>query len=109
MIVAPADAAAWASEPTSGATQRTDRAAKARERFVAAASAVADALADSEYLVGERFGVADILAATALSIPERAGFPEDVSQDLKAYVARLKERSAYQRARKRETGATTAR
>jgi nitroimidazol reductase NimA-like FMN-containing flavoprotein (pyridoxamine 5'-phosphate oxidase superfamily) len=40
---------------------------------------------------------------------ERAGFPEDVSQDLKAYVARLKERSAYQRARERKAGATTAR
>ena len=86
-----------------------DRAAKARGRFVAAAGAMADALADSEYLVGGRFGVADILAATALSIPERAGFPEDVSQDLKAYVARLKERPAYQRAREREAGATTAR
>jgi glutathione S-transferase len=86
-----------------------DRAAKARGRFVAAARAVADALADSEYLVGGRFGVADILAATALSIPERAGFPEDVSQDLNAYVARLKERPAYQRAREREAAATTAR
>jgi glutathione S-transferase len=86
-----------------------DRAAKARGRFAAAADAVADALTDSEYLVGGRFGVADILAATALSIPERAGFPENVSQDLKAYVARLKERSAYQRAREREAGATTAR
>lgn len=86
-----------------------DRAAKARGRFVAAAGAVADALADSDYLVGGRFGVADILTATALSIPERAGFPEDVSQDLKAYVARLKDRSAYQRAREREAGATTAR
>lgn len=86
-----------------------DRAAKARGRFVAAAGAMADALADSEYLVGGRFGVADILAVTALSIPERAGFPEDVSQDLKAYVARLKERPAYQRAREREAEATTAR
>lgn len=86
-----------------------DRAAKARGCFVAAAGAVADALADSEYLVGGRFGVADVLVATALSVPERAGFPEDVSQDLKAYVARLKERPAYQRAREREAEATTAR
>ena len=84
-------------------------AAGATEFVVAAAGAVADALADSEYLVGGRFGVADILAATALSIPKRAGFPEDISQDLKTYVARLKERPAYQRAKEREAGATTAR
>lgn len=84
-----------------------DRAAKARGRFVAAARALTDALADSEYLVGGRFGVADILAVTALSIPERAGFPEDVSQDLKTYVARLKERPAYQRAKERQAGATS--
>jgi glutathione S-transferase len=83
-----------------------DRAAKARGRFVAAADAVAQALQGSEYLVGERFGVADVLVATALSIPERAGFPEDVSQDLKAYVARLRERPAYQRAKEREAAAT---
>jgi len=85
-----------------------DRAAKARGRFVAAADAVAQALVSSDYLVGERFGVADVLVATALSIPERAGFPEDVSRDLKAYVARLRERPAYQRAREREATAATA-
>lgn len=86
-----------------------DRAAKARGRFAAGADAIADALADSEYLVSGRFGVADVLIATALSIPERAGFPEEVSPDLKAYVARLRERPAYQRARQREAAATTAR
>lgn len=84
-----------------------DRSAKARERFVAAADAVAQALAGGEYLVGGRFGVADVLVATALSIPERAGFPKDVSGDLKAYVARLRERPAYQRAREREAAAST--
>jgi glutathione S-transferase len=85
-----------------------DRAAKARGRFVVAADAVAQALSGSEYLAGGRFGVADVLVATALSIPERAGFPEDVLPDLKAYVARLRERPAYQRAREREAAATTA-
>lgn len=86
-----------------------DRAAKALERFVAAAGAVAQALAGSEYIVGGRFGVADVLVGTALFIPERAGFPEEVSEHLKAYVARLRERPAYQRAREREATATTAR
>ena len=85
-----------------------DRAAKARRRFVAAANAVAEALAGSEHLVGGQFGVADVLVASALSMPERAGFPEEVSQDLKAYVARLRERPAYRRAREREAAATTA-
>jgi len=85
-----------------------DRAAKARERFVTGATAVACALASSEYLVDGRFGIADVLISTALSIPERAGFPDDVSQDLKAYVARLRERPAYQRAREREATAATA-
>jgi glutathione S-transferase len=86
-----------------------DRAAKAQGCFVAAAGAVADAVAGSDYLVGGRFAVADVLIATALSIPERAGFPEEVSSDLKAYVARLKERPAYQRVREREAAAATAR
>jgi glutathione S-transferase len=86
-----------------------DRAAKALERFVAAAGAVAGALAGSEYIVGGRFGVADVLVGTALFIPERAGFPEEVSEHLKAYVARLRERPAYLRAREREATATTAR
>ena len=70
---------------------------------------MAKALAGREYLVGGRFGVADVLVATALAVPERAGFPEQVSQDLKAYVARLRERAAYQRAREREAAAVTAR
>jgi glutathione S-transferase len=86
-----------------------DRAAKAIARFLAAAGAVAEALARSEYIVGGRFGVADVLVGTALFIPERAGFPEHVSEHLKAYVARLRERPAYQRAREREATATTAR
>lgn len=85
-----------------------DRSAKARRRFVAAAGAVAGALAGNDYLVGERFGVADVLVGTALSIPERAGFAEEVSEDLKAYVARLRERPAYKRAREREAAAATA-
>ena len=86
-----------------------ERTGQAQGRFVAAAGAVAKALAGREYLVGGRFGVADVLVATALAVPERAGFPEQVSQDLKAYVARLRERAAYQRAREREAAAVTAR
>jgi glutathione S-transferase len=86
-----------------------DRAARARGRFAAAAGAVAETLAGSEYLVGGRFGVADVLLTSALAMPERAGFPEEVPQDLKAYVEQLRQRPAYQRAREREAAAATAR
>jgi glutathione S-transferase len=83
------------------AASNPERAAKARERYARAAGAVAAALEGSEYLVENRFGVADVLVGTALSFTARAGFEEELPSSLKAYVARLTERPAYQRARER--------
>ena len=80
------------------ANSDAERSEKARGRFRAAAAAIAKTVEADGYLVAGRFGVSDILAGTALRIPERAGFPEDVSVGLKEYVARLVERPAYKRA-----------
>jgi glutathione S-transferase len=75
-----------------------ERAEKARRRFAIAADAVASSLDGSEYLVANRFTVADVLVSSALSFTSRAGFPEVLPAPLKAYVARLQERPAYQTA-----------
>lgn len=85
-----------------------ERAAKARRRFSEAADAVANAMAGEEYLVGGRFGVADILVGTALAFTERAGFPEELSDSLKDYVARLHDRPAYKRAREQSSATPAA-
>jgi len=74
-----------------------ERAAKARHRFGVAAEAVARALDGTDYLVAGRFGVADVLVGTALAFTARAGFAEELSPSLRDYVARLKQRPAYQR------------
>ena len=66
-----------------------------------AAEAVANALDGSEYLVGDRFTVADVLIGSALGFASPAGFPEALPAPLKAYVARLQERPAYQTAAQR--------
>lgn len=85
-----------------------ERAAKAKQRFAAAAAAVARTIDGGEYLVGGRFGVADVLVGTALSFASRAGFPEVLPASLTDYVARLTERPAYQRARERASATPTA-
>ena len=82
-----------------------DRAAKARGRFWKAADAVAQSLQDDEYLVDGRFGVADVLVSTALSFAKRAQFPEPLPPVLDAYLTRLFERPAYQRALERASAA----
>ncbi len=73
-------------------------AASARRRFDAAVAAVSDSLADEDYLVGGRFTVADVLVGTALAFTARAGFADDLPENLKAYLQRLAQRPAYQRA-----------
>ena len=81
-----------------------ERSAAARRRFDAAAGAVATALNGNEYLVGRRFSVADVLVGTALAFTARAGFAEELPQNLKDYLARLAQRPAYQRAFARTSG-----
>lgn len=79
-----------------------ERAGKARGRFFKAADAVAQSLVGGgEYLVEGRFGVADILVSTALSFAKQAEFPEPFPPVLDAYLTRLFERPAYQRALER--------
>jgi glutathione S-transferase len=85
-----------------------ERADRARRRFAAAADAVAAALGDDDYLVGDRFGVADVMVGTALAFTARAGFPEVLPATLTEYVARLGERPAYQRAAERTSAAPAA-
>jgi glutathione S-transferase len=80
-----------------------ERAAKARSRFFRAADAVATALEGREYLVDERFGVGDVLVGHTLLIPRRAKFAEELPPPLQAYLARLTERPAFQRARERSS------
>ena len=81
-----------------------ERAAAARRRFDAAASAVAGALDGGDYLLPGGFSVADVLVGTALAFTARAGFAEELPQSLKDYVARLAQRPAYQRAVERISG-----
>ncbi|HEY4428925.1 MAG TPA: glutathione S-transferase family protein [Solirubrobacteraceae bacterium] len=78
-----------------------ERAAKARQRFGAAAQAVAGALGDDDYLVDGRFGVADVLVGTALAFTARVGFAEELPPSLQEYTARLAERPAFVRAAER--------
>lgn len=81
-----------------------ERSAAARRRFDAAAAAVAAALGEREYLVGETLTVADVLAGTALAFTARAGFADELAPELQAYVARLAQRPAFQRAAARLAG-----
>jgi len=75
-----------------------ERATLARERFNATARAVADALDGHEFLVGGRFSVADVLIGSSMSWPARAGFADMLPDGIEAYVERLSQRPAYQRA-----------
>jgi glutathione S-transferase len=81
-----------------------ERAEKARARFLKATDAVARSL-DGDYLVEGRFGVADVLVSTALSFAKRAKFPEPLPPAVDAYLTRVSERPAYQRALERESAA----
>jgi len=78
-----------------------ERSAKARRRFDLAVDAVAGALGDSEYLVGDEFGVADVMVGSALAFTRRAGHADELPENLQAYIARLADRPAYKRARER--------
>lgn len=75
-----------------------ERAQRARERFDAAAGAVAAALGEGEYLVGDRFTVADVLVSSALGFTRRAGLWDRLPPSLQRYVERMDQRPARQRA-----------
>lgn len=82
-----------------------ERAGLAQKRLRAATSAVADALEGNEFLVGDRFSVADVLIGSVMSWPARAGFPEILPGGVSAYVERLTQRPAFQRAEARVSSA----
>jgi glutathione S-transferase len=81
-----------------------DRAAAARERFSAAADAVAASLDGADYLVAGRFSVADIMVGSALMFTTRAGISDLLPTTLTDYIARLAQRPAFQRAFQRVFG-----
>ena len=96
VVFAPAELEPPLIEAAIFATAQPERAEKARERFATAAAAVERALDGGSYLVGGSFSVADVMVSTALAFTSRAGFPEILAPVLKDYVARLRERPAFQ-------------
>ena len=60
-------------------------------------------LATREYLCADRFTVADICCGYALVLAERVGLDEGVTESVKAYRERLKEREGFRRAWDRES------
>jgi glutathione S-transferase len=75
-----------------------ERAERARVRFDGAAAAIAGALGDDDYLVGDGFSVADVLVSSALAFTRRAGLWERMPSSLQGYVERMEQRPARQRA-----------
>src|SRR5437763_1289292 len=92
------DNSAWTRRALSAAQRDPERAKGPRERFLKAAGAVSDALGGHDYLVASSLTVADILVGTAVAFTAAAGFGEQLPDNLHAYVARLSERDAFQRA-----------
>jgi glutathione S-transferase len=78
-----------------------ERSAKAQARFLKAVAAVSDALGEREFLVGDGFTIADVMVGSALAFTARAGREDLLPENLRAYIGRLAERPAYQRARER--------
>jgi glutathione S-transferase len=101
---APAELEPPLFEAWTQAESSPDRAAAGRERFSAAAEAVAAALDGGEYLVGRRFGGADQMVGSALMFTTRAGISDLLDPSLTDYVARLGQRPAFQRAFQRIFG-----
>lgn len=71
--------------------------AEPAERFAQVAAALAEAVTDRRYLLGDTFTVADVLCASILGTAFRRGLTED-DGPLRAYVGRALERPANVRA-----------
>lgn len=71
--------------------------AAARERFAVAARALEAALSGRRFLGGESFGVADVMVGATLAWARGLRLLEGVP-GVEAYLARLRERPAWQRA-----------
>jgi glutathione S-transferase len=73
------------------------RAEMARDRWRVAAAVVERALDGHEFLVGDRFSAADVLCGELLTVGRRLGLVEGLP-NLSAYLDRLADRPAFQRA-----------
>ena len=102
-IFAPAEIEPPLIEFAMQAQRDPDRAASARRRFDRAAGAVSGALEGNDYLVGGRFTVADVLVGSALAFTNRIGIADELPENLRAYLERLTQRPARQRAVERTT------
>jgi glutathione S-transferase len=75
-----------------------ERAEAALERFRLAAAAVEAALDEHDYLIDDRFSVADIIVGSVLTIAKRFDDPGLLPPRITAYLGRLEQRPARQRA-----------
>ena len=74
-----------------------DETAKAEERLNRVCAVLADALATTDYLVGNRFTIADVVAGGVLGSARKYDVLPD-SPVLRSYLERLDGRPAHQRA-----------
>lgn len=79
------------------AERSATRAAAARERFAEIAQVLTDALGPRPFLLGDAFGAADVMVGSTLAWASLFGLMDD-RPTLSAYVERLVQRPAYQRA-----------
>jgi glutathione S-transferase len=86
-----------AREFLAGRDSDPDRAAVGKERYLAAAQVVEDALDGQEYLVADRFGAADVVVSANLFLGKRLDLLDGLPS-VEAYLARLDERPARKRA-----------
>ena len=75
----------------------TAAAAEGREKFGEVARVLEQALMGKSFILGERFSAADVMLGSTLSWAQFMGLLEG-HPDLEAYVRRLSERPAFQRA-----------
>jgi glutathione S-transferase len=97
-IFVPAELEPPLIEAAMEAERDPERSRRARRRFEQAAAAVAGALGERAYLVGDRFTVADVLVSSAIGFTRRAGGWDELPGPLRDYVERMDERPARQRA-----------
>lgn len=74
------------------------RAEAAAERFRLGAAAVEAALDEHDYLIGDRFSVADVIVSSVLAIAKRIEGMQLLPAKITAYLDRLEQRPARQRA-----------
>jgi glutathione S-transferase len=97
-VFAPAELEPPLIEAAMTAESDPERSARARKRFDTGVAGVAAALGDREYLVGDGFTVADVLISSVLGFTRRTGTWEELPDALQAYVERIEQRPARQRA-----------